>query len=330
MLASLHDSHTFFLDPAQWAQFRQELTGNPGFSGIGIIITSQADSTGVRWIFVEDVFPGSPAETAGLKRFDRILQAGSTSLRNATSAEASQAIRGPSGSVVELTIQRGGQVLKVPVTRAPIQSEPVEGRLIQPGVAYVRLFGFTRGAGRELNAVLDSLGTGQQVRSIILDLRGNPGGLISEAARVGSLFLPDATVLARVTDRENGPGLLRTAGSARFADVPLVVLVDRGSASGSEIVAGALKDYHRATIVGEQTAGALGGAVGAALPEGGMSVTVLRIVTPLGAQVEGIGVAPDTPVALTEADMERGEDTQLRAALSALGAAGTFDLRTIA
>jgi len=93
------------------------------------------------------------------------------------------------------------------------------------------------------------------------------------------------------------------------------VLVDAGSASGAEIVAGALKDYHRATIVGEKTAGALGGAIEVPLPEGGMSVTVERITTPRGARVEGVGISPDVPVTLTEADMERGVDTQMQAAL---------------
>jgi carboxyl-terminal processing protease len=323
MLASLRDSHTFYLDPAQWVEYRKQLTGNPGFSGIGVVITSRADSAGVRWIFVEDVFPGSPAENAGVKRFDRIIQVGSTSLRNATAEEASQAIRGPTGSVAELTIQRSDQTLKISVTRAPIESEPVGAQLIQPGVAYVRLHQFRQGAARDVRAALEGLAAKAPLRSIILDLRGNPGGLISEAARIGSLFLPPGTPLARITDREHGASVLLTAGPPLFPNTPLVVLVNGGSASGSEIIAGGLKDAGRAKIVGEQTAGALAGAVTAPLPEGGISVTVMRITTPSGTQVEGVGLAPDTPVTLTEADMERGEDTQLKAALQLLGALGT-------
>jgi carboxyl-terminal processing protease len=326
MLASLHDSHTYYMEPSQWAQFRQQLGGTPGFSGIGAVITSRADYTGTRWIFVEDVFPGSPAEIAGLRRFDRVLQVGGTSLRNATPEEASGALRGPTGSAVELTVQRGNQELRISVVRAPIQEQPVEARLIQPGIAYVRLFEFSQGAGRHLRIALEDLAAKTPLRSIILDLRGNPGGLIIEAARVGSLFLPSGTTLARVTDREHGPSLLPTSGAPPFADVPLAVLVDRRSASGSEIIVGALKDAHRAAIVGELTAGALGGATTAALPEGGMSVTMLKITTPLGTQVEGVGLTPDAAVSLTEADMERGEDTQLRAALQVLGAMGTYRL----
>ncbi len=326
MLASLHDSHTYFMTPPQWAQFRQELAGNPGLTGIGVMITARTDGAGARWIFVDDVFPRSPAEAAGMKRFDRIVQVGGTSLRNATAVQASQAIRGSRGSVADLTVLRGNQELRISVVRGPIQAKPVEARFIQPGVAYVRLFEFSTGAGRALGAALAGLAAKTPLRSIVLDLRGNPGGVIVEAARVASLLLPPGTTLARVADREHGPGLLRTSGRPLSVHTPLVVLVDQSSASASEIVAGALRDSHRATIVGERTAGALGGAVVAPLPEGGMSVTVLRITTPLGARVEGTGVSPHTPVALTEADMERGDDTQLRAALQVLGTAADFRL----
>jgi carboxyl-terminal processing protease len=181
-----------------------------------------------------------------------------------------------------------------------------------------------------LTTALDEMGTKSPLRAIILDLRGNPGGLITEATRVASLFLPPGVPMARVTDREHGPSVLRTAGPPRFVNTPLAVLVDGGSASGSEIVAGALKDAHRAQIIGDQTAGALGGAMLTPLPEGGMAVTVLRITTPTGAQVEGVGVAPDMLVALTEPDMERGEDTQLRAALQVLGAVPSVGFRKAA
>jgi carboxyl-terminal processing protease len=326
MLESLHDSHTYFLRPAQIAQVRQELMGQPGFTGVGIMITSRADDSGARWIFVEDVFPESPASSAGIQRFDRILQVGDTSLRNATTREASLAIRGPEGSTAVLTIQRAGQMLTIPVVRSAIRAPRVEARFIQPGVAYARVFEFSRGSGRALGAALGELAAQAPLRSIVLDLRGNPGGLITEAGRIGSLFLPTGTPLARVHDRDNGPSVLRAAGPAPFADIPLAILVDGGSASASEIIAGAFRDAHRGTIIGEKTAGALGGAIDIALPEGGMSVTVERITTPLGEQVEGTGIVPDHPVALTVADMERGQDVQLDAALRTLGAVETFHL----
>ena len=316
MLASLHDSHTSFLDPKAFQESRQQIMGRPGFTGIGVVIISRKDTAGDAWIFVEDVFPGSPAESAGLKRFDRIIEVDHKSLKNVDSQQASQHIRGPAGSTASLKIQRGDQTFPVSVVRAPIREHPVEARFLQPGVAYVKLFGFSRGAGSQLKSALQELANQAPVRSIVLDLRGNPGGLIHEAVAVGGLFLEPQTVLSRITERGQAPSVLRTFGAPLFPKTPLAVLVDGGSASASEIIAGALKDHHRATIVGEKTAGALGGSVTVPLPERtGMSVTVERITTPQGSLVEGVGIAPDVPVVLTVADMERGEDTQLQAAL---------------
>ncbi|HLW60031.1 MAG TPA: S41 family peptidase [bacterium] len=315
MLMSLHDSHTYFLPPQQFQEGRQQLIGDPGITGIGVRISSRKDDSGTAWIFVEDVLPGSPAERAGLKRFDRIVQAGSTPLKNVAAEEASTAIRGAIGSTVDLVLQRGDQVVKTSVVRAPIPSIPAYATFISPGIAYARLFLFSAGSGGVLGGALEALAAQGPVRSIILDLRGDPGGLVSEAARVGGLFLPPRTDLARIAEHGSGPSVLRTLGAPSFPETPLVVLVDQGSASASELLAAALKEHGRATIIGEKTAGALGAAIEVALPEGGMSVTVARITTPGGAEVENVGVSPDAVATLTVADMERGEDPQLQAAL---------------
>lgn len=327
MLASLRDSHTSFLDPQQYQESRQQLMGRPGFTGIGVLITSRKDAGGEGWIFVEDVFPGSPAEAAGVKRFDRIVQVDNHSLKNATSQEASQYIRGPAGSTVVLTVMRGDQTLQLSVVRAAIQQRSVEARIIQPGVAYVKLSEFSRGVGARLRSTLLGLALQEPLRSVVLDLRANPGGLIQEAVSVGSLFLPPRTSLSKITERNRPPDLLRTAGVPLFPKTPLVLLIDGQSASASEILAGAFKDHHRATIVGEKTAGALGGSITVPLPErAGMTVTVERITTPLGSTVEGVGIVPDVPVPLTINDMLRGEDTQLTAALRVIGALRTHRL----
>jgi len=318
MLASLRDSHTYFLDPAALRESRRQITGNPGFTGIGVTIISRKDESGTAWIFIEDVFPGSPAKGAGLRRFDRILQVDGKSLRDVNVVDASQVIRGPAGSTASLVIQRGPQTLPVSVVRAPIRVPPVEASFLRPGVAYLKVFGFSQGAGRALRAGIEQLATEGPIRSAILDLRGNPGGLIVEAASVGGIFLPPRTVLARITERGQQPSVLRAAGQPLLERTTLVVLVDAQTASASEILASAFKDYQRGTIIGEKSAGALGGAVTVTLPEGGMSVTVERILSPKNQQVEGVGVKPDVSVTLTVADMERGEDTQLEAALRAL------------
>jgi carboxyl-terminal processing protease len=322
MLESLHDSHVYYMDPSRFQENRQSLEGNPGFTGIGIMITGQADAAGVHWVFVDNVFPGSPAEAAGLKRFDRITSVDGKSLRNGTVEQASQWIRGPAGSPVALTIDRAGQTQQITVTRAAIEARPVTAQFAQPGVAYVRLFEFSKYAARDVRSGLGQLAEQAPIHSIILDLRDNPGGLISEAVGVASLFLPTGTPLAKISDRDSSSTLRTMGGGATYADTPLVVLTNGGSASGSEILAAAFKDLHRAQIVGEKTAGALGGAIDVALPEGGMSITVERITSPEGHVVEGVGVAPDVAVTLGEADMEQGVDPQLQAALRAAGTVG--------
>ncbi|HLW48219.1 MAG TPA: S41 family peptidase [bacterium] len=318
MLASLHDSHTFFLDPASLREARRQIEGNPGFTGIGVTIVSRKDAAGTAWIFVEDVFPGSPAAGAGVHRFDRIVEVDGKPLKDVNVVDASQTIRGPAGSTASLVVQRAGRMIPISVVRAEIRVPPVEARFASQGVAYLKVFGFSQGAGRSLRQDIANLMHEGEIKSVILDLRGNPGGLIVEAASVGGIFLPSRTVLARITERGQQPSVLRASGTSPLAKTPLVVLVDGQSASASEILAGAFKDYHRATIIGEKTAGALGGSVTVPLPEGGMSVTVERIQTPNKTAVEAVGITPEVAVTLTVADMERGEDTQLQAALHAL------------
>jgi carboxyl-terminal processing protease len=327
MLASLHDSHTFFLDPASLREARRQIEGTPGFTGIGVTIVQRKDAAGAGWIFVEDVFPGSPAAGAGIRRFDRIVEVDGKPLKDVNVVDASQLIRGPAGSTASLVVDRGTHRLNVSVVRAAISVPPVEARFASPGVAYLKVFGFSQGAGNSLRQAIANLQRQGPIKSAILDLRGNPGGLIVEAASVGGIFLEPRTVLARIHERGAQPSTLRTSGSAMLAKTPLVVLVDAQSASASEILAGAFKDYHRATLIGEKTAGALGGSVTVPLPDGGMSVTVERIETPKKATVEAVGITPDVTVTLTVADMERGQDTQLTAALHALHAAWRWLVR---
>ena len=321
MLLSLHDSHTYFMDPKTYRESRQQLFGNPSFTGIGVLITSQKDASGTAWVFVENVFPDSPAAQAGIKRFDRIVNVDGHSLINKTAEDASQLIRGPAGTVANITVQRGTQTVQMSVTRAPIKEIRVEANFVAPGVAYLKIFEFTQGTGRNLRAAIQGLQGQGPIRSVILDLRGNPGGLITEAASVGGIFLPPNTVLSRIHERGQAPSTLMTSGAPMLLDTPMAVIVDALSASASEILTGAFKDYQRATIVGDKTAGALGGSVTVALPEGGMSVTVERILTPKNSQVEATGIAPDVPVKYTEQDMERGQDPQLAAALHVVGTA---------
>ena len=325
MLASLHDSSTSFLDPSQLRENRPQLSGDTNV-GIGVTLISRKDPEGAAWIFIEDAFPGSPARDAGLKRFDKILEVDGKTLTNVNTKDAIQLLRGPAGSTVDLLIQRAGQTLRVSIVRVRIRVSPVEAEFLKPGVAYVKIFEFSQGAGQKLRSALEQLGADQSIRSVILDLRGNPGGLIVEAARVGGIFLPSRTILARIKERQNQSAVVRTSGEPLLPHTPLVILVDGGSASAAEMVTAAFEENRRAIIVGDKTAAVLGGTITVTLPEGAMSVTVERILSPHGAQIDAVGITPDVSVALTFADMERGEDTQLQAALQVLGVAGSYGL----
>ena len=322
MLMSLHDSSTSFLDPAQWDEMRGQLAGAPQSTGIGVTIISRKDSEGVPRIFIGDAPPGSPARDAGLRRFDNILEVDGKPLTNISVSNAAQLLQGRAGSTANLLIQRAGQTLRVPVVRAPIRASANVIDVLRPGVVYVRIFEFSRGTGQGLRSGLEREDADQLVRSIILDLRGNRGGLVAEVASVGGIFLPNGTVLAMVREKGGQLRVVRASGTPLWADRPLVVLVDADSASASEMLAAAFKENQRAFLVGDKTAGVLGGTEALALPEGALEVTFERIFSPFGAQIDGVGITPDVTVALTAADMERGEDTQLQAALHIVGVAG--------
>jgi carboxyl-terminal processing protease len=205
--------------------------------------------------------------------------------------------------------------------RASITVPSVDARFIKPGIAYVHLFYFVSGAGAQLRSRLQSLAAHAPIRAIILDLRGNRGGLNQEGDSVAGVFLPTGTVIAIRTER-GGTLTNRVArGESLFPQTPLAVLTDGDTGSNAEVVTIALRDARRATIIGEKTAGALGSDQFVDLPEGGMAVTIARVTGPQHEVIEDVGVTPDVHVPLTGADMERGQDSQLEAALKAMGAA---------
>jgi carboxyl-terminal processing protease len=250
---------------------------------------------------VVDVFPGSPAARAGLTRADLIVQVGSTSLANRTPDFSSRLIQGRAGTPVMLTVVRGGHRMVLRIVRANLVIPVATGNVATyrgMKIGDVQLTSFTQGAGAELRTQVQKVRHGG-ARALILDLRENGGGLLDEAVNVASIFIPDGTIVS--TDGRSQPRQVYVAkGGAIPTSIPMVVLVDRGTASAAEIVTGALRDRGRATVVGTHTYGKGVFQEIEPLPNGGaLDITVGEYFTPNGTNLggggvrEGAGISPD-------------------------------------
>ena len=294
MVASLDDPYSHYYDPTDYQGFLNE--DNPHLSGIGVDV--QGESKG---LLVDDVFPGSPAAKAGLLRGDVIVAVGATSLASRPATFGSRLIKGRAGTRVTLTILRGKQKHSLTLQRADIVVPVAAGEIVTyHGIKLgaLTLTQFVDGAGAELRAQVEKV-LHQGARGLILDLRGNPGGLLNEAVNVASIFIPDGTIVS--TDGRAQPRQVYVArGGAIATSIPMVVLVDRGTASAAEIVTGALHDRGRAKVVGTHTYGKGVFQEIDPLPNGGaLDFTVGEYFTPNGTNLggggvkEGVGIKPD-------------------------------------
>jgi carboxyl-terminal processing protease len=285
MVASLHDPYSHYFSPSDYRSFVSQ--SNPHLSGVGIDV--DLDPRGLR---VVDVFPGSPAARAGLQPGDVIVAVNSVSLASRSTDFGSSLIKGPAGTRVTLTVLRAGKRLLVPITRANIVVPVATGKIVvyhHIKIGYVTLTSFTDGSGDELRLrVRQVLQGGAQ--ALILDLRENGGGLLNEAVNVASIFIPDGTIVS--TDGRTQPRQVYMAkGDSIAPRIPMVVLVDRGTASAAEIVTGALQDRGRAKVVGTRTYGKGVFQEVQALPNGGaLDITVGEYFTPNGTNLGGGGV----------------------------------------
>jgi len=315
MLDSLQDTHVSYIDASEMKQMQQE-QGGAGYSGVGIIITVLKSPAGANEVFVEEVFEGGPAAAAGIHRFDRIVQIDGAELPpTVTPEDVSSHVRGPAGSKVALTVQRGDQTLTIAVTRGVVKVQNVTGSIIQPGIAYIHVRSFDEGTGDQVRRTLTALKAKGPLRGVILDLRGNPGGLLEEGEITAGVFLPGDTLIGKLIDRTGETDITADGSPVVPVSTPLAVLTDGGTASTAEVLTEGLHDAHRATLVGETTAGALGAAQFVKLPVGEMEVTESQVVGPHFEQIESVGITPDQAVSLTLADVEKGQDSQLDAAL---------------
>jgi carboxyl-terminal processing protease len=284
-VASLNDPYSYYLDPSSYHQFLSQ--SNPHVSGVGIDVVP--DRRGLR---VVDVFPSTPAARAGLQPGDVILVVGHTTLAGLSATSASNLIKGRPGTRVTLTVVRANKQRTMTIVRAALVVPVSSSKIVTVNatkLGYVALTQFNDGAGAEVRGQVERV-MHAGARGIILDLRENGGGLLDEAVNVASIFVPDGTIVS--TAGRSQPRQVYTAkGGAISTSIPVVVLVDHGTASASEIVTGALQDRGRAKVVGTQTYGKGVFQEIRELSNGGaLHITVGEYFTPNGHNLGGGGV----------------------------------------
>ena len=314
LLYGLGDPYTYYYTPEQYAQLWADDEGE--YAGIGIQIMGDY-ITGL--CTISRVFLDSPALDAGLRKGDILTRVEDVDVVATTLQDAVNIMRGEPGTPVNVQVQRGDQLLDFVVDRAVVHVNWVNSCMLEGNVGYISLYEFSGDCSPSFAVHLDNL-MNEGARSLIIDLRDNPGGWVDDAQKVADMFLAEGNV-ASLVYRDGTTELYTTTTDGKENPIPLVVLVNEYSASASEILAGALQDRGRATIVGTQTFGK--GVVQYVLPVGtrgaGMQLTVAQYYTPNGNEVHKVGITPDIEATLPEGDTTMYDigdlnDAQLRKA----------------
>ena len=311
MLASLGDKHTSYMDPDEFKQANEALEGE--YEGIGAWV----DITGE---FVEIVSPmrGSPANEAGLQPKDKVIGIDGEDLTDVPGDLVLKRILGPAGTDVTLTIQRGDEIFDVTITRANIIVPTVEHEMLEDDIAYIGLYNYGDKTSDQLRDAFRELEK-EDPKGLIFDLRDNGGGYLNIAIQVVSEFIGEGIVMYE--QYGDGELLAYEALSGGLAtEIPMVVLVNGGTASASEITAGAIQDYGRAPLVGVTTYGKGSVQTWVALHDEALGgrVTIARWLTPEQRQISGEGLEPEYIVEMTEEDYEEGNDPQLDKAIEVI------------
>jgi len=311
MVKSLGDPYTVFMNPEDTKRFKDDISGS--FEGVGMEV-------GIRNRDLQVISPleGTPAKAAGLRPGDLIVRIDDIPTRDLTLEEAVSLIRGPRGVDVVLTILRDDwtESREFSITRAVIKIPSLKWEILEGNVAYIQLFHFSEPAGRAFSVAANKILVSSAER-MILDLRNNPGGFLEVAVDIAGWFLEkDQLVVTEDFGEEGKERTYKAKGSGRLGSYPLVVLLNQGSASASEILAGALRDHKGVLIVGEKSFGkgsvqeleSLAGDVS-------LKVTVANWLTPNGSHITDVGLEPDVKVEMTSEDFDLELDPQFDKAL---------------
>jgi len=297
MFEALGDPYSMYLTPAEWTDMTDISTGS--FGGVGLEIT-KIDKVGAQ---VVSALEGTPGYRAGVTAGDIITKVNGASVADLSLSAIRDQLRGTPRTDVTVTIKRGDSVqFDATITREIIQLRTVKSAMMPGGIGYLRLSEFTpQSAAQCREAIRGFIAAGYT--SMILDLRGNPGGLLNSAVDVANLFIDQGLIVQRKSDRVASENVTYNARPGRMLvdpKIPVVLLVDRYSASAAEIVSGALKDYHRATLIGEKTYGKGSVQTVEALGDGGYRLTTSRYYTPAGAatgvSIDHKGIEPDRTI----------------------------------
>lgn len=311
LVGGLGDPYSIFMDPELAMSFQTQINGE--FEGIGAEIAIKDNI-----LTVVAPLAGTPAEKAGLMSGDRIFAIDGKETNGLTAEQAAKLIRGNKGTIVTLLVLRGAEdPQEIKIARDVIKLKSVDWKSRSDGILHIKLTSFNADSMQVFSQIVKSVAKNKPL-GIILDMRNNPGGLLDTAVDVCSLWLENQTVV--VEKFGDGREIKYIAGnSAPFKNIPTIVLINEGSASGSEIVAGAFKDYGIAKLVGKKSFGKGSVQELKDLPDGSsLKITVAKWLTPLGQAINGTGVAPDMEVDFTKDDFQNKQDPQLDKAVEML------------
>ena len=310
------DPYSAYMSPELYQNMQTETSGE--FGGLGIEVSMES---GV--VKVISPIDGTPASRAGIKAGDYIVKIDETQVQGKSLSEAVELMRGPVGSGIELTIRRRGEkkALIFNIVREIIQIKSVKADLLEKNIGYIRLTSFNENSGKQIEKEIKKLEKNKDVKSYILDLRNNPGGLLSQAIKISDFFLDNGEIVSTKSRKpsENRKWFAKSGDLTNGKT--LIVLINYGSASASEIVAGALKDHKRAILLGENSYGK--GSVQSIIPlknKGAIRLTVAKYYLPSGKSISEVGVSPDIEIAEENDDfkIKTETDNQLEYAIKLL------------